>query len=238
MFERTLQIIDELIVEKIKIQKILLVGIGGVGGVAFESLIRLGFQNITIIDNDSFEESNLNRQLLCTTKTIGKYKVIEAKKRGLEINPKVQIKTHISFIKEENIDTFFTEKYDYIIDACDTITTKYLLIKKAIEQNIKIISCLGTGNRRNPSELVITKLKDTTNDPLAKALRSLVKKHNISLNIPVVWSKELPIKTQKRTIGSLMLVPASAGLLLTYYVLEDIQKKMSITFLQVINPLK
>lgn len=225
MFERTLQIIEEQVLEKIKKQKILLVGLGGVGGFAFESLIRLGFQNLTIIDNDCFGESNLNRQLFCTRKTIGKYKVTEAKKRGLEINPEVKIKTHISFIKEENIDTFFTEEYDYIIDACDTISTKYLLIKKAIEKNIKIISCLGTGNRKNPNEVVITTLKDTTNDPLAKALRSLIKKHNLSLNIPVVWSKELPIKTKKRTVGSLLLVPATAGLLLAYFVLEDIQKK-------------
>ena len=121
----------------------------------------------------------------------------------------------------------FESHYDYIIDACDTITTKYLLIKKALEYNSKIITCLGTGNRLNPGEITITTLNKTYNDPLAKALRTLLKKNNIPLNIPVLWSKELPIKTKTRAPGSIVLVPASAGLQAAYYILNDIKKNTS-----------
>lgn len=224
MFERTSMLIDETTLEKIKNTKILLVGVGGVGGFAFEALIRLGFQKITIIDNDKLEKSNLNRQIISNIKNIGNFKTEEAKIRALNINPEVEIKTVSIFLNSENIDSIFKENYDYIIDACDTITTKVLLIKKAEEQNLKIISCMGTGNRYNPSEVTITTLNKTNNDPLAKVMRELVKKNNLSLKTPVIWSRELPKKTKTRTPGSIVLVPASAGLQIAYYILNDIKK--------------
>ncbi len=220
MFDRTLKIIDESLLELIKIQKILLVGVGGVGGFALESLVRLGFQNITIVDADIIEESNLNRQIISSYETIGEPKVEIAKKRALSINPNVQITTCNLFLKEENINILFNESYDFIIDACDTITTKYLLIKEANLRNIEIISCMGTGNRLNPSKVMITKLNKTFNDPLAKAMRTILRKNNVSLNIPVVWSNEIPIKTKEKAPGSIILVPAAAGLHLVYYILN------------------
>lgn len=222
MFDRTLKIIDEQILETIQKQKILLVGVGGVGGFALESLVRLGFQNITIVDADNFEKSNLNRQIISTRENIGKPKVEEAKKRALSINPNAIITTHNVFLKEENMDTILKENYDYIIDACDTITTKYLLIKKALEANTKIISCMGTGNRLNPSKVTITRLDKTNNDPLASAMRTILRKNNISLKVPVVWSSESPIKTKEKAVGSIILVPAAAGLQLVYYILNDL----------------
>lgn len=223
MFERSLQIIDENTLQKITQKNILLVGIGGVGGFAFECLIRLGFIHITVVDKDTFEETNLNRQILSTKKNLNAKKVEEAKKRGLEINPNIIITTHQIFLNEENIDLLFNKKYDYIIDACDTITTKYLLIKKAREENCKIISCLGTGNRLNPNEVKETTLNKTYNDPLAKKMRDILRKNNIPLNnIPVIWSQELPIKTKTRKPGSLILVPATAGLLIAHFILKDI----------------
>ncbi len=223
MFERSLQIIDEKTLQKITQKNILLVGIGGVGGFAFECLIRLGFIHITVVDKDTFEETNLNRQILSTKKNLNAKKVEEAKKRGLEINPNIIITTHQIFLNEENIDLLFNKKYDYIIDACDTITTKYLLIKKAREENCKIISCLGTGNRLNPNEVKETTLNKTYNDPLAKKMRDILRKNNIPLNnIPVIWSQELPIKTKTRKPGSLILVPATAGLLIAHFILKDI----------------
>ncbi len=225
MFDRTLKIIDNRLLEKIKKQKILLVGVGGVGGFALESLIRLGFHNITIIDNDVIEESNLNRQVISLTNNIGKLKTDVAKERGLQINPKAKITTHSIFLNKENIDDIFKTSYDYIIDACDTITTKFLLIKKAKELNIKIISCMGTGNRFNPSKVMITKLNKTYNDPLAKAMREILRKNNITLNIPVIWSNETPVKTIDRTPGSIILVPASAGLQAASFILEDLKKE-------------
>lgn len=225
MFDRTLKMIDNELIEKIKKKKILLVGVGGVGGFAFESLVRLGFENITIIDNDRIEESNLNRQIISLKDNIGKFKTDIAKERGLQINPNIKITTHTIFLNSDNIDDIFNAHYDYIIDACDTITTKFLLIKKAKELNIKIISCMGTGNRLDPSKVTITKLNKTYNDPLAKAMREILRKNNIALNIPVIWSSEMPIKNKDRTPGSIILVPASAGLQATYFILEDIKKE-------------
>ena len=225
MFERSLELIDINVLNKIKETKIFLVGLGGVGGICFEALVRLGFTNITIVDNDKFELSNLNRQILSLTTNLGENKSTVAFKRALAINPAVQIKELNIFLNKDNLENILSEeKYDYIIDACDTITTKIELIKYAKKHNLKIISCLGTGNRFNPSLVEITTLAKTNNDSLAKVMRNLLKKENISLDIPVVWSKEIPIKTKKRTPGSLMLTPASAGLNLAYYVLNDILK--------------
>ncbi len=226
MFDRTLKIIKKELLDKIKEQNILLVGVGGVGGFALEALIRLGFSNITIVDADDFEESNLNRQILCTQETIGKSKVEEAKKRALSINPKANIKSIQIFLNEENIEELFKINYDYIIDACDTITTKYLLIKLSLETNTKIISCMGTGNRIDPAKVTLTTLNKTYNDPLAKAMREILRKKNVPLKIPVVWSKEIPIKTKEKTPGSIVLVPAAAGLEIAFFLLNDLEKQL------------
>ncbi len=223
MFDRTLKIIEGETFNLIQKQKILLVGVGGVGTSALEALVRLGFTNITIIDNDIIDESNLNRQIITNKDNIGLKKVDVARERYLKINPNLSIKTMDIFLNEENISKL--AKYDYIIDACDTLKTKVLLIKYAKKFNINIISCLGTGNRLNPSMVSITTLDKTYNDPLAKTLRNLLKKENISLKIPVVFSSELPIKTKDRSVGSISLVPTSAGLNLVYYVLKSLKLK-------------
>lgn len=222
MFERTLKIIDNSVLEKLQNINILLVGVGGVGGFALEALVRLGVSNITIIDNDKIELSNLNRQIISNENNIGEYKVDIAKKRYIGINSNINIKSYNLFLDESNIDMVFANKYDYIIDACDTVTTKYLLIKKALFTNTKIISCMGTGNRIDPSKITITKLAKTYNDPLAKAMRNVLKKNDITLNIPVIWSSEVPIKIKEKAPGSIFLVPAAAGLQIAYYILEDL----------------
>ncbi len=226
MFDRTLKIMTQESLDKIKEQKILLVGVGGVGGFALEALLRMGFSNITIVDSDCFEESNLNRQILCTRKTIGKSKTEVAKQRALEINPSARITTHPIFLTEENLEEVFKESYDYILDACDTITTKVLLIKKAHERGIKIISCMGTGNRFEPSKVTITSLDKTHNDPLAKAMRTILRKENLSFKVPVVWSSELPVKIKEATPGSIVLVPAAAGLQMVFFILKDLETKI------------
>ncbi len=224
MFERTLRILDHKIFENLQAKKILLVGIGGVGGSALEALVRVGFLNITIVDHDVIDKTNLNRQVITSNQNIGRLKVEEAKKRVLSINPNISIETFSIFLNEANIDEIFNIHYDYIIDACDTVSTKFLLIREAKKRNIKIISCMGTGNRMNPMELLITPLNKTYNDPLAKAMRSILRKNNLSLNVPVIWSRELPIKTNTRSPGSMMLVPTTAGMLSVYFILDDIQK--------------
>lgn len=224
MFERTLKVIDENTLNIIKNTKVLLVGVGGVGGSALEGLVRLGFNDITIIDHDVIDETNLNRQIITNKNNIGKLKVEEARDRYSNINPELKLKTYSVFVDENNIDEILNDNYDYIIDACDTITAKFLLIKKALEKNTKIISCMGTGNRFNPEKLAITTLNKTNNDPLAKAMRDILKKNNITLKIPVVWSSELPVKVGTRSPGSLVMVPLTAGMLINYYILEDIRK--------------
>ena len=220
MYERTLKIINKEQFNKIIKKPILLVGLGGVGGYALESLVRFGFQNITIIDHDNISLSNLNRQIIATSENIGLAKAEEAQKRATKINKNINIKVLATFLTKDNISQLSTE-YDYIIDACDTITTKLELIKFAIKNNIKIISCLGTGNRLDPTKLVITDIWQTNYDPVAKILRKLVRDNNINTKIPVIWSKEIPIKTGDSQPGSICTVPAVAGIYMVSYIIND-----------------
>lgn len=220
MYERTLKIINKEQFNKIIKKPILLVGLGGVGGYALESLVRFGFQNITIVDHDNISLSNLNRQIIATSENIGLAKAEEAQKRATKINKNINIKVLATFLTKDNISQLST-KYDYIIDACDTITTKLELIKFAIKNNIKIISCLGTGNRLDPTKLVITDIWQTNYDPVAKILRKLLRDNNINTKIPVIWSKEIPIKTGDSQPGSICTVPAVAGIYMVSYIIND-----------------
>lgn len=224
MFDRLLKLITEENLKKIEKQKILLVGIGGVGGYTLESLIRSGVKNISIVDGDVISDSNLNRQIMAKNTNIGKLKVREAKNRALDINPDVNIKTIETFLTINNFNDYINDEYDYIIDACDDIKIKIELIKYAKEHNIKIITALGTGRKLDPAKLEITKLNKTFNDPLAKKLRTELRKRDIDLNIPVVFSSEEAIVTGD-VIGSAIFVPATAGILLANYVFCDIIKK-------------
>ena len=210
-------------IDKISNLNILIIGVGGVGGYALESLVRTGVKKITIVDGDIIEESNLNRQIISINSNIGNNKVDAAKKRCLQINPLCNIEALNIFLDKSNIDQIDYHKYDFIIDACDTITTKVLLIKKAKDNNIDIISCMGTGNRLNPLYLKITKLSKTFNDPLAKVMRKLLKDNGIK-DVLVCWSSELPIKNNSRTPGSAIFVPATAGLLISSYIIDKTTK--------------
>lgn len=223
MFERLIPLIGENNLKKIQDTKILLVGIGGVGGFTLEALVRSGFKNITIIDGDTIEESNLNRQIITSKENIGKDKTDEALNRYLLINPNLNLKAINIFLTKENFHEWINEYYDYIIDACDDIDIKVELIRYAEEKQIKIISALGTGKKLNPKYLEITKLNKTENDALAKKLRQRLRKENLSLNIPVVFSKETSIDT-KNIIGSCIFVPSVAGIYLANYVFMDIIK--------------
>lgn len=219
--DRILKIIPKEKLDVIQNLKVLIVGVGGVGGYALESLVRTGIKNITIIDKDKIDESNLNRQIIALKSNINKSKVEEAKKRALDIRNDININTYELFLDKNNlVSTLDENKYDYIIDACDNVTVKLELIKYAQENSIELISSLGTGNRLNPEELKITTLDKTYNDPLGKVLRKLVKDNNLNKKVTVLWSKEIPIKTLDRTPGSLMFVPASAGILIASYIIR------------------
>lgn len=224
-FERLKFQIKEDNLNKIKNTRILIIGLGGVGSYTLESLIRSGIENITIVDSDIIDLTNLNRQLMTLHSNMGRKKIEVWNDRLKDINPDCKVKCIDKFITKENIDILFTEKLDYVIDACDTIETKKELIKKCIEKDIKIISSMGTGNKLDPTKLQIMDIRKTSYDPIAKILRKMIKDEKITKKIPVVCSKETPIKIKEKTISSNSFVPATAGLLITSYIINDIIDK-------------
>lgn len=221
MEERLINLFGLKNLQKLKSKNILLVGIGGVGSFCFETLVRSGIENITVIDFDTYEESNLNRQLYALHSTIGLKKIDTAMQRAKDINPNVNIIIYDEFLDlNSNIDF---SKYDYIIDACDSVPAKVNIILRAYKENVKIISSLGIGNRVKPDMVKISTLKESLKDPLGKKLNHyLVKKYNFLEDIPVVKSDEKPIKSNP--ISSYVCVTSIAGILLADFVIKDIIK--------------
>lgn len=224
MFDRLELLIGKESLNKIKEKNIVVLGLGGVGGYVVEALVRSGIENITIIDNDTIDISNINRQIIANMDNIGKYKTDEFEKRILSINNNVKIKKISSFITDDNIGSIFKDKIDYFIDACDTISTKKLVIEKCISNNIKFITCLGTGKRLDPSKLTIDDISNTKNDPIARILRKYVKDNFSGKKVICCYSTEEPVKIDSTSIGSNAFVPSSAGLLIASYVIRDIIK--------------
>ena len=212
-------------IKKIKNTTILIVGLGGVGSYATESLTRAGIGKLIIIDNDKIDITNLNRQLMALHSNIGEYKTDVWDSRIKDINPNCEVIKITDFLTTDNIDIISKYKIDYIVDACDTIMTKKELIRYAVSNNIKIISSMGTGNKLDPSKLKIIDIRKTSYDPIAKILRKMVKDEKIKAKIPVVCSDEVSIKTNSKTISSNSFVPATAGLLITSYIINDIIDK-------------
>ncbi len=221
MDERILRILSNTELNKIKNLNILIVGLGGVGGAAFESLVRTGVKNITVIDNDVFDESNLNRQLLSNRSNIGHNKAFEACLRAININPDILVDSKEMFLDESNIDKININQFDYVLDCCDSVNTKILLIEKCHEFNVKLITSMGTGNRLDPSKLIITDIWKTNNDPLAKKMRSLLRKKGVKYKVKVVTSTENPRKSSSG-VGSLAFVPNCAGFFMASFVINDI----------------
>lgn len=211
--------------EKIKNLTVLIIGLGGVGGYALESIVRSGIKKIIIVDNDDIDITNLNRQIISLHSNINKSKVDEFEKRILDINTNIEIKKINKFINNENINILFEEKIDYLIDACDTIETKKAIIRECIKRKIKFISCMGTGKRLDPTKLEIIDIRKTNYDPIAKIIRKMVKEENIKEKIYTVCSSEQPIKTNSNVIASNSFVPGVAGLLCTSYIINDAIKE-------------
>jgi len=221
MFERNINLIGENNFNKLKSIKVLIVGIGGVGGYALETLVRSGIHFIDIIDFDKIDLTNLNRQIITNQFNIGNLKIEEALIRAKTINSNVIINTFSIFLNKDNINDIIKNKYDYIIDACDSVDTKLELIKYSLENNIKLISSMGTAKKLDPTKLSITTLDKTNYDPLAKVMRKKVKEINVNLKkVIVVSSTEIPIESD--TLGSFMMVPAVAGILCANYIINDI----------------
>lgn len=227
-FLRTEMLIGKENLEKIGTKKIAVFGIGGVGGYVVEGLVRSGIKHIDIYDNDTVSESNINRQIIATTKTIGKLKVDVMEERILEINPEVEVNKFPVFYLPENADKYPLSKYDYVIDAIDTVKAKIELIVRANKDNIKIISSMGTGNKLNPTELEIADINKTEVCPLAKVIRKELRKQGIK-KLKVVYSKEEPNKVETEKCenipASISFVPSAAGLIIASEVIKDIIKE-------------
>lgn len=221
MFDRLELLIGKDNLDIIKMKNILVIGVGGVGGFVVEGLVRSGVNNITIIDSDKTDITNKNRQIIALDSTIDKDKVEVLKTRMLDVNKDLKIKAYKMFLDKDTIQGLDLEKYDYIVDCCDTIDTKKLLIKLSVEKNKKFISCMGTGKRLDPTKLIITDIRKTSYDPLARILRKYVKDEKIKEKILVCTSTEIPKKIDSKTVASAIFVPASAGLLIASYIIRE-----------------
>lgn len=219
MSDRTELVLGKKNMEKIKKTTVLIIGLGGVGGYAFESLLRIGIGTIIIVDNDKFDLTNLNRQLHAVKNTINKNKVDVLEKYANE-NFETKIIKINEFINEENIEELLNYKPDYVVDAEDTMKTKKYLIKKCLQKKIKIVSVMGMGGKVDASKVQLMKIKNTSYDPIAKEIRQMINKEKLSDKLMVVSSEEKPVKSTP--IGSVSYVPAIAGLLCTNYVINDI----------------
>lgn len=222
MLERLELLVGDKI-DKIKDLHVLVLGLGGVGGYALESIVRCGIREVTIIDADTIDISNINRQIIATHSNIGKYKTDEFEKRILDINPEIKINKITRYISAEDIDSIFLSPVDYVIDCCDSIKTKEALISYCVNNNIKLISSMGTGNKLHPERLKIMKLKDTSYDPIAKRLRKYVKDSHINKDIYVICSDEEKVVDSIKVIPSNSFVPATSGLLCTSFIINDIK---------------
>lgn len=246
-FSRTELLIGEEALKKLSRSKVAIFGIGGVGTFAVEGLVRSGVGKFVLVDDDCICLTNINRQLHATRKTIGRPKVEVMRERILEINPKAEVTTFQEFYLPETSDKMISDDYDYIIDAIDTVTGKIDLVVKAKERGIPIISCMGAGNKLDPTRFELSDISKTSVCPLAKVMRKELRNRGIT-SLKVLYSKEEPIKTvetessscsvgcicpkgamRKCTVkhkipGSISFVPSVAGLIIAGEVIKDIIK--------------
>ena len=246
-FSRTQLLIGEEAIQKLKNSRVAVFGIGGVGGYVCEALVRSGVGAFDLVDDDKVCLTNLNRQIIATRKTVGKYKTDVMKERMLEINSDIDVRVHKCFFLPENAEEFPFEEYDYIVDAVDTVTAKIALIMKAKELDIPVISAMGAGNKLDASRFQVADIYDTKVCPLARVMRRELKKRNVK-KLKVVYSDEQPIRpiedmsiscrtncicppgaehkcTERRDIpGSTAFVPAVAGLIMAGEIVKDLSK--------------
>ena len=241
-FLRTQLILGETTLKKLAASRVALFGLGGVGGYALEALVRSGVGHLLLVDKDVFSESNLNRQVLATRDSLGLPKTAVARERALSINPDCDVAIRDCFFLPETRDSFNLGGFDYIIDAIDTVTAKLCLIQTAQEAGVPVISCMGTGNKRDLSKLKLASIEKTSICPLARVMRREYKKRGLK-PFPVVYSTEEPLEPlaeekhllnadlsqreeqglgRKDIPGSTAFVPAAAGLLLAQKVVADL----------------
>ncbi len=229
---RTELLLGRAAMDRLGAARVIIFGIGGVGGHALEALVRSGVGSITAVDADTVSESNINRQIIATEKTVGKLKVDAARERALEINPDIEFCALPIFYTEENADEIKLSEYDYIIDAIDTVKSKLALIIRAENAGVPIISSMGAGNKLNPLAFEVTDIYKTSVCPLARVMRTELKRRGIK-KLKCVYSKEIPISAEvkdeslpkgRHSPGSIATIPAAAGLIIASEVIRDITK--------------
>lgn len=247
-FSRTELLFGKEAMDKLAGSKVAVFGIGGVGGYVCEALVRSGVGAFDLIDDDKVCLTNLNRQIIATRSTVGKYKTDVMRDRMLDINPNVEVEVHKCFFLPENADDFPWDSYDYVVDAVDTVTAKIALVMKCKEKNIQIISSMGAGNKLDGSQFKVADIYKTKVCPLAKVMRRELKKRGVK-KLKVVYSEEIPTRpiedmaiscrkncicppgaehkcTERRDIpGSVAFVPSVAGLIIAGEVAKDLIRR-------------
>lgn len=223
---RTEMLIGKNALDKLKSTTIIVFGCGGVGSYVIEGLVRSGISNLVVVDNDVIDITNLNRQLIADTTTVGQAKVEVVKEHALKINPALSITTYQEFVDSSNLSQLIPVKCDYIVDAIDTVKSKIDLIQYANEKHIPIISCMGTGNKLNPTMFEITDISKTSICPLSKVMRKELRNLGIH-HLKVLYSKEVPLRSNqeescKRIPASISFVPSVAGLIIAGEVITDL----------------
>lgn len=225
-FSRTALLLGDAGIEKLNNTRVLIFGVGGVGGYVAEALARSGVGNITIVDKDTVAESNINRQIIALHSTIGRDKVDVLKERMLDINPNVKIDARKCFFLPENAHEFDFTQYDYVVDAVDTVTAKLQIIVQAKEAGVPVISAMGAGNKVCPERFEVADIYKTEVCPLAKVMRRELKKRGIK-KLKVVYSKEEPVY-KGRVPGSIAFAPSVAGLIMAGEVVKDLCKELDL----------
>lgn len=219
---RTQEVLGNDAINSLSKATVLIAGLGGVGGYTLEALARSGIMNFILVDSDKFETSNLNRQILATTETIGKAKTEVAKQRILQIDSNINVTTKTMFIDETNIDELLDLKPTLVVDAIDSVNSKCLLLANCKKKEIKVVSSMGAALRKDPTQIKIDDISKTYGCPLAKQVRTKLKEYQIYDGIPCVFSPEQKIQTQDQTLGSLPTVVGCFGLTLAQLAIDQI----------------
>ncbi len=225
MYERLLPLFGEDGIERLNASTVLVVGCGGVGSFAIEALARSGVGTLILVDKDTVEASNLNRQLGALHSTLGQMKVDVLKARIQDINPACKVITYGVLYNDHTKHDILNHPIDFVFDAIDTVTCKLNLIEECLRRHLPFITSCGQGNRMEPQSVVITELSKTAYDPIARVMRSQVRKRKIKAKIPCVYSKEIPMKlSPQRQPASNALVPSTAGLTAASYIIQSLLK--------------
>ena len=219
----TVLLLGESGVKKLHTSRVAVFGLGGVGSFCAEALARAGVGHLTLVDKDVVEESNINRQLIALTTTVGKCKTDVMRARIAEIDPECEVTAHALFYLPETAHLVPLAGYDYVADCIDNVTAKLHLITAAREANVSVISAMGAGNKLDPARFRVSDLSETRTDPLARVMRRELKKRGVE-HLPVVWSDEPPMPVHADMVGSVSFVPSVMGLIMAGHIVKELCK--------------